>query len=50
MRALYAARARDGASASQAVRAASLSVLQSRRGLGRSTHPLYWAAMTATGW
>ncbi len=45
---LYEARGR-GAGAADAVRAASRSVLAARRSSGRSTHPFYWAAFTATG-
>jgi CHAT domain-containing protein len=49
MRALYAARTGSQTSASHAMRAASRSVLESRRRAHRDTHPFYWAAFTATG-
>jgi CHAT domain-containing protein len=48
MRALYDARAR-GDAAGVAVQHACRSVLAARRADGRSTHPFYWAAFTATG-
>jgi CHAT domain-containing protein len=49
MNALYAARARGTTSASAAVQSASRHVLTARRKGGRSTHPFYWAAFSATG-
>jgi CHAT domain-containing protein len=49
MVALYAARARGTTSGSEALRAASRSMLEARRRHGRSTHPFYWAAFSATG-
>ena len=48
MNALYAAR-RPGKSAGAAVGDACRSVLAARRASGRSTHPFYWAAFTASG-
>lgn len=48
MQALYAARAR-GSGAGAAVTEASREVLEARRADGRSTHPFYWAAFTASG-
>jgi CHAT domain-containing protein/tetratricopeptide (TPR) repeat protein len=48
MRALYAARA-AGTGTAGALAAASRAVLAERRRAGRSTHPFYWAAFTATG-
>jgi CHAT domain-containing protein len=35
--------------AAAALEQASRSVLAARRKAGRSTHPFYWAAFTATG-
>ena len=49
MRALYAARVSDAVPASEATRSASRAMLEARRQSGRSTHPFYWAAFTATG-
>lgn len=49
MEALYRARATGATDAAAAVRRASREVLASRRANGRSTHPFYWAAFTATG-
>ncbi len=49
MAALYAARAAGTAGASEAAREACRSVLDARRRDGRSTHPFYWAAFTASG-
>jgi len=49
MRALYDARARGASSAAQALASASRSVLEARRGAGKSTHPFYWAAFVASG-
>jgi CHAT domain-containing protein len=48
MLALYTARAR-GMQAGDAVAEASRRVLAARRADGRSTHPFYWAAFSATG-
>ncbi len=48
MGALYAART-SGAETAEAVKAASVRVLAERRRAGRSTHPFYWAAFSATG-
>jgi CHAT domain-containing protein/tetratricopeptide (TPR) repeat protein len=49
VRALYEARS-DGASrAADAMSAASTTILRARRESGRSTHPFYWAAFTASG-
>ena len=49
MRSLYHARFRDGGTTADAVRHASVAVLQSRRAQGRSTHPIFWAAFLASG-
>lgn len=49
MKALCTARLRDGLSTVEAVRAASLSVLNSRRVAQQSTAPLYWAGFVAAG-
>ena len=49
MRALYEGRLSEGLNTADAVRAASLSVLQTRRARGQSTHPFYWAAFVAAG-
>jgi CHAT domain-containing protein len=49
MAALYRHRLRDRLSTSEAVRRATLDVLESRRSRGSSTHPFYWAAFLATG-
>ncbi|HEU5182475.1 MAG TPA: CHAT domain-containing tetratricopeptide repeat protein [Candidatus Polarisedimenticolia bacterium] len=39
----------EGRSTPEAIRAASLGLLQARRAQGRSTHPFYWAAFVAAG-
>ncbi len=49
MEALYAARAGGATSASAALESASRTVLKARRNDGRSTHPFYWAAFSASG-
>lgn len=49
MTALYNARAEGEVQAAQAVESAHRAVLASRRADGRSTHPFYWAAFSATG-
>ena len=49
MRALYEERAAGEARASAALRGAQRSVLEARRAAGRSTHPFYWAAFSASG-
>ncbi len=49
MQALYDARFAGSDHASDAVRAACRAVLAERRRHGRSTHPFYWAAFTASG-
>ena len=49
MRALYEGRLSKGLNTADAVRAASLSVLQGRRARGESSHPFYWAAFVAAG-
>jgi CHAT domain-containing protein len=49
MRALYEARRAGAVGAAQAMQSASRAVLRARRDEGRSTHPFYWAAFTATG-
>jgi CHAT domain-containing protein len=49
MDALYAARAHGAGSAAAAVASASRTILAQRRHAGRSTHPFYWAAFSASG-
>lgn len=49
MQALYTERARGTADAAAAMERASRDVLAARRKAGRSTHPFYWAAFSATG-
>lgn len=49
MIALYAARREGAVAAGDAIQRASRSILASRRTDGRSTHPFYWAAFTASG-
>lgn len=49
MNVLYRARLERHLSTADAVRAAGLQVLQTRRLEGLSTHPFYWAAFVSTG-
>jgi CHAT domain-containing protein len=49
MKSLYDARLRQGMDTANAVRQASLSMLQARRASGATTHPFYWAAFVAAG-
>lgn len=49
MRALYAGRLQKGLSTPDAVRSASLEVLQEQRKKRESTHPFSWAAFVAAG-
>ena len=49
MRALYEARLRDKLTTADAMRYASLTMLNERRAKGLSTHPLYWAGFVAAG-
>jgi len=49
MRELYEGRLLKELSTAEAVREASLSVLNARRQRGESTHPFYWAAFVAAG-
>jgi tetratricopeptide (TPR) repeat protein len=49
MRELYDARLNKGLNTADAVREASLVILQQRRAAGQSTHPFYWAAFVAAG-
>ena len=49
MGALYEARLGRGLSTADAVREASLQMLQQRRARGLTTHPFYWAAFVAAG-
>ena len=49
MRALYRGRFQQRLSTMEAVRAASLNVLRSRRARGESTNPFYWAGFVAAG-
>jgi CHAT domain-containing protein len=48
MERLYRARL-DGATTVDAVRSASMEVLEERRSSGKSTHPFYWGAFVAVG-
>ena len=48
MRGLYEGR-RDGLRTVEAVRIASLAMIESRRAAGKSTHPFYWGALVAAG-
>ena len=47
--ALYAARSGGASSAAVALQSPSRTVLTARRKEGRSTHPFYWAAFSASG-
>jgi CHAT domain-containing protein len=49
MKSLYEGRMLKGLSTAEAVREASLAVLNARREQGESTHPFYWAALVAAG-
>jgi CHAT domain-containing protein len=49
MTALHRARAAGATAAGDALQQASREVLRARRSSGRSIHPYYWAAFTATG-
>jgi CHAT domain-containing protein len=49
MTALHRARARGATGAGRAMQEASREILRARRADGRTTHPFYWAAFTATG-
>ena len=49
MQALYEGRLQKGFDTAEAVRAASLAVLNARRERGESTHPFYWAGFVAAG-
>ncbi len=49
MLALYEARLKQGLPTADAVRAASRSLLESRRAAGASTHPAYWAPFVSAG-
>jgi CHAT domain-containing protein len=49
MRSLYGHRLSGGTATAQAVQAATLDVLRSRRAQGRSTSPFFWAAFVASG-
>jgi len=49
MRALYEARLQEGLDTAEAVRHASLTVLNARRERDESTHPFYWAGFVAAG-
>ncbi len=49
MHAFYKALLETGATAPEAVRAANLEVLRSRRARGQSTHPFFWAGFAAFG-
>jgi len=49
MSAHYRHRFVEGASTADAVREASLDLLEARRETGLSTHPFYWAGFVAAG-
>lgn len=49
MEALYSSRLDDAASTAEAVRSASLSILEKLRREGASTHPVFWANFVASG-
>ena len=49
MRALYEGRLQEGMNTADAVRHASLTVLNARRENGQGTHPFYWAGFVAAG-
>jgi CHAT domain-containing protein/Tfp pilus assembly protein PilF len=49
MRALYDARMSEEVETIDAVRVASLNILEKRRQRGENTHPFYWAAFIASG-
>jgi len=49
MRTLYRERFQKDASTADAVRNASVQMLQARRARGESTHPFYWASFVAAG-
>lgn len=49
MNRLYQARLTPGMSTAEAVREASLGMLQQRRSRGLSTHPFFWGAFVAAG-
>jgi len=49
MKALYEGRLREGRDTAEAVRQASLTILEDRRAKGLSDHPFYWAAFVAAG-
>lgn len=49
MQALYRAHWRDGLDTAEAVRRASLEMLERRRSAGLSDHPFYWAGFVAAG-
>ena len=49
MRQLYRSRFVDGLPSDRALRAASRTVLRSRRAAGQSTHPFFWASFVAAG-
>jgi len=49
MEALYEGRLERNLDTAEAVRAASLAAISSRREAHESTHPFYWAAFVAAG-
>jgi CHAT domain-containing protein len=49
MRTLYQRRFTANRSTADAVRDASLTILEARRAQGQSTHPFYWAGFVAAG-
>jgi CHAT domain-containing protein len=49
MRLLYEARLREKVDSSEAVRSATIRLLESRRAQKLSTHPFYWGAFVAAG-
>jgi len=49
MKALYEAKLQEGLDTAEAVRNASLTILNDRREKGLSDHPFFWAAFVASG-
>ena len=49
MQEFYRSRFEDREATVEAVRRASLAILESRRGAGQSSHPFFWAAFVAAG-
>ena len=49
MESLYRARFAEGLGTAEAMRQASLQMLNQRRSLGDTSHPFFWAAFVAVG-